>query len=288
MHEKLLDKLNEFFIVGGMPEAVASFIEKKDFKKVAQIHRSILDTYRNDFSKYRDRVPLVRLERVFDYAAFSVGEKVKYSAISRDEQARELRVALELLSKAQVIHMVHHSNVAGIPVKAGMDDRVFKLLFLDVGLMNHAIGLDWESFQRTDRSMLLPWGKIAEQFIGQQLLFRSKGTQPPELFYWVREGKMGNAEVDFLIQLGTLVLPIEVKAGKGGWMKSIAQLMYEKGLSFAIRFDRNPPSLQQVSYKLAHPVGNEVKFQVLTVPLYAVGHSVEWAQRLGRDVFIAS
>jgi len=112
---------------------------------------------------------------------------------------------------------------------------------------------------------------MAEQFIGQQLLDISKGLDPPALYYWLREKKSANAEVDYILEHGQDIFPVEVKAGKSGSLKSIQQFAFIKKAPVAIRFDLNPPSVQNICHTIRTKTGNKkVSFTLISLPLYAV------------------
>jgi len=134
------------------------------------------------------------LQKVFNFIPKSIGNKIKYSNISRDEGARELRYAIELLSKARIINPVYHYHCSGLPLQAEIDEFTYKALFLDIGLMNRICGLDWLAISSLDDHRLINEGAIAEQFIGQHLLYYRGLNDPPELCYWLRQQKSANAE----------------------------------------------------------------------------------------------
>ena len=127
-----------------------------------------------------------------------------------------------------------------------MDESVFKLLNLDIGLMNRMAGVSPADIRGLSEQRLINEGALAEQFVGQQLLRSHELNSPLLLHYWQRSGKKGNAEVDFIIQLGSDIIPLEVKAGTTGTLKSLHQFMAEKHARLAVRLDLNPPSFHQV------------------------------------------
>lgn len=268
-HARLLTRQREYLLVGGMPEAVLVFAQTGSLAEVAAAQRSILDTYRDDFAKYARGAALLRLHTLFDYAPRAVGQKVKYSNISRQENARELRAAVAMLGKARVISPVVHSHCSGLPLPADADAATYKLLFLDVGLMNRACGLDWLAISSLDERALVNEGAIAEQFIGQHLLYGDGGREAPRLHYWLREGKAKNAEVDYVISRGEHIVPVEVKAGKSGALRSLHQFARHKGSDLAVRFDLNPASIQRVQHRI--DPSTSVTFDLLSAPLYMVG-----------------
>ena len=268
-HGKLSKLLREYFAVGGMPEAVESYRKQESLKAVQPILQFILDTYRGDFYKYGKKIDqrtLKLLGASFDFIPSNIGRKIKYSNISRDEKSQYVKSAIKLLSLARVCHLVHHSSCSGIPLKIQKSDKVFKALFLDVGLMNRQTGMDWISLNALDDVKLVNEGSVAEQFVGQQLLYDREGVTPPELFYWQREARSSSAEVDFVVSSGDLIVPIEVKAGKSGTMKSLLQFVVEKNLDFSIRFDMNSPSQNMISNS-----SKTGEFTLVSLPLYLAG-----------------
>ncbi len=262
-HQRLLRRQREYLFVGGMPEAVQVFIESESFSSVQEVHRSILDTYADDFSKYARQAELARLQKIFRTIPLLQGKKVIFANFSRDDRSAEVRSAIDLLCKARVGTPVYNTDCAGLPLGAGRDDRVFKLLFIDTGLMNCQLGLGWEKLSGKDEQTLINEGAMAEQFVGQELLCLDQGKRAPELYYWLREGKSSNAEVDYVIAWSESIIPVEVKAGKSGTLKSLWQFALQKAPPLAVRFDLNPPSLQTVAID-----GTEVS--LLSLPLYFV------------------
>ncbi len=272
-HKRLVDLLRQFLVVGGMPEAVDTFMSFRDISRVGKVHSSILNTYRDDFAKYASGEELLILRRVFDWVPTRAGDKVIYSQISPHLRAGKVRKAIELLSGARVIFQVTHSSGNGVPLNAESKPSVYKLYFLDVGLMSNMTGIVHVSQEQVLNSEFVNSGKLAEQFIAQHLLFRGPSFELPCLHYWLREGRVSNAEVDFLIHEKGRVIPVEVKAGTSGRLKSLMRFMQEKKSPFAIRFDINPPSLQKVEHMLGNGAGesNRVSFDLLSLPLYMVG-----------------
>ncbi len=271
VHNRLLERQREFLLIGGMPEAILNFLRTKQFSDIIPIHRSIISTYLDDFSKYASQKALLRMQKVFNFVPRSVGKKIKYSNISREETSRELKAAIELLSKARVINPVYHSHCFGLPLQAEIDDLTYKALFLDIGLMNRVCGLDWLAISSLDNRQLINEGAIAEQFIGQHLLYFRGLNDPPELCYWLRQKKTANAEVDYVVAQGDLITPIEVKAGKSGTLKSLLQFVYNKNAKLGIRFDLNLPSIQHIRHSLRQADGSiAIEFHLISLPLYMV------------------
>ena len=271
-HRRLLRRFREYLLVGGLPEAVLAHGESDGSPlEVAAVHRSIAETYEDDFAKYARGSQLVRLQRLFRSIPGSVGRKVVYRTLDHESRAAEVRDAIDLLVKARICHRVVHSHCSGLPLGAGVDDRSYKLLFMDVGLMNHVCGVDGPAVDAMDGIRLVNEGGIAEQYVGQELASLGRGERLPNLHYWLRQGRKGNAEVDYVISRGDWIVPVEVKAGRSGSLKSLLQFAHEKGPPLAIRFDTNPPSLQTVRHTIRTADSLQpITLQLLSLPLYAV------------------
>ncbi len=270
-HQQLCTLLREYLIIGGMPEAVAVYLDAEDMTQALQVHHSILDTYRNDFNKYAAGAALQRIQRIYSYVPAAAGEKFKYSNVNPDWQAREIRSAVELLDQAGVIFKVHCTSGAGVPLDANADNKVFKTYFLDVGLMNTASGMKTLSRDEFLSVRFINEGKMAEQFIAQHLRFEKEMYIRPQVHYWLREKRKKNAEIDFLIQSGRFPIPVEVKAGKSGTLKSLHLFCEIYNLHDAVRFDLNKPSALNCSHKIS--TGDKtakVTFKLVNLPLYMV------------------
>lgn len=271
-HQKLLKRQRQFLFVGGMPEAVLAFRESGSLEEVSSVHRSIVSTYEDDFAKYARRRELARLQRTYRMIPRQVGKKIKYVNFSREDRSRDIKDAIDLLEKARVCIRVFASHCSGVPLSADINQFVYKLLFLDIGLMNHMCGLNWLDLNRMDDVKLVNEGAVAEQFIGQHLAYSDQGLTAPQLVYWLREGRKSNAEVDYVVSCGPDIFPVEVKAGRSGTLRSLQQFAASGKSLKAVRFDTNPPNRQRAGYQV--PVGGqlqEVTFSLLSLPLYAVG-----------------
>lgn len=254
IHFKCISLLRNYLYLGGMPEAIASWLEINKFTKTDEIHQALLQNYRHDFGKYGKRVNFNLLEKIFITTPGMVGSKFKYSHIDRQTNSRDIKNSLELLIKANVLHRISSASGAGLPLHAHCNEKFFKILFLDAGLLQSAMGINNETYL-AENFLAVYKGLVAEQFVGQQLLTLKKCFEEPVLYYWQREAKGSAAEVDYLWQMGEHILPVEVKAGKTGTLKSLRLFLSEKKALFGVRF-----SLQPLSFTDS----------VLSIPLYAV------------------
>tara|TARA_B110000967_G_C18846155_1_gene542113 strand:+ start:231 stop:1592 length:1362 start_codon:yes stop_codon:yes gene_type:complete len=264
-HERLLGLLRDYLLIGGMPEAVQHFLDDGDLDAIFDIQYSIYQTYRDDFSKYAHGQALIRLQKIIDYMGQGTGRKVKYVNIDRESQSREVKQAVDLILKAGLVLQAVHTHGDGVPLGAQSDPKVSKLYSLDIGLYNRICNLRRLSEHEMRDTRFINEGMIAEQFIAQYLYFRETPKRKPDLHYWLREGSARNAEVDFLIQVGQKVVPVEIKSGKSGTLKSLFQFALEKRCQVACRFDLNLPSVQSVEQNLN---GEVVALNLLSLPLY--------------------
>lgn len=272
MHDKLCRLQREYLFVGGMPEAVIAYAEARSPLAARDVHRSIINTYQDDFAKYkkRRRDPLL-MQAVIDAMPRNLGLKVKYANISREDRAIEVKHAIDLLLLSRVLIAAYHSDCSGLPIRAGKNTKTYKLYLLDVGLLNGVAGLEWSAISQLGERELVNAGGLAEQFIAQHIAYRGNGLEAPEIYYWLREGKSDNAETDFVIAANGEIIPLEVKSGKGGSLKSLQQFVLAKKSKRVVRFDLNPPSISGQSHaardgeKMTH-----ARFQLLSLPLYLV------------------
>lgn len=269
IHHQLLTLLNVFFVTGGMPEAVAVYLKSNSWQKCNSVKHSLLLTYQDDFSKYKRRVQHQRLLLVFKKLPVLAGQKFKYVKVDRGERAVDLATALNMLCHARVAYKVFHSSCSGIPLGATMNEKKFKVLFLDVGLMSTGAGLNLLDYEKAEDVMMVNGGAICEQFIGQHLLFSQQSYREPEVHYWVREKKGSSAEVDYVITVDTAIVPIEVKAGKSGTLKSLHLFFREKRPALGVRFNSDRPSL--LTSETALSDGQNLRYRLLSLPLYMVG-----------------
>jgi len=272
-HDRLLRQLRTFLLVGGMPEATDVLANGGRLVDVRAVHASIAETFRDDFSKYATGAAVMRLRTVFDHVPVHIGRKLIYAAIDPESRSTEVKRAVDLLCLARVVFPAIHSAATGLPLGASSRQRIRKLYFLDVGLMNHVCGVSALTPESLVTSRFVNEGPMAEQFVAQHLLFDGPVYQRPELHYWLREGKTKNAEVDFLRQVDQTVVPIEVKAGASGSLKSLLQFIALRESPIAVRFNTCPPAWLRTTHSLGAGPGRSqrVQLNLLSLPLYMVG-----------------
>jgi predicted AAA+ superfamily ATPase len=247
IHERLLRLAGEFLVFGGLPEVIEAWIKHEDLDRCGEILDVLVAAYRQDFAKYAKRHQIKYVDLVFNEVPAMTGRKFKYDALPGTWKARELAPALDLLCKASVVHKVTHSSGNGIPLKAESDPHRFKTLFFDVGLAQRIMGADVKPWLMDPAAAIRNAGAAAEAFVGQELLAYSRPWNKQELYYWHREARASNAEVDYLLPLGPEVLPVEVKSGTTGRLLSLRAFLDEKQRQtpYGIRFCGQPCSIHE-------------------------------------------
>lgn len=265
-HTKALEWFDRYAMVGGMPALVAAETEGHSPGQLRSLQSELLATYRADFAKYAGRMDRYVLDSVLTSVAHLLGQKFVYTRAADGVKQHQAKRALELLTSAQLVTTVRHSAASGVPLGAETKDSSRKAVLLDVGLLHSLLGTPAGStFPRWDSLVPTLKASVTEQLAAQQLRLLTDPHQAAELFYWQRGGGRAG-EVDYVIQFGGRVIPIELQAGTPGAMKSLHQFMFDKELAFALRVDRNPPSAVPVDLKTTQ--GDPVSYEFLTLPLY--------------------
>jgi len=262
VHQKVLELLRKFLIIGGMPEVVSVFVNDNDLLSCQRILDDLVISLRSDFSKYRDKIPVLQISAVFDSVAAQMGKKFVFANISKDYTHRQLKEGLELLKMSGLVIPVVHSAANGTPLGAEIDIKKQKMLLLDTGIFQRLLGLPLSNLLISDDFSTINKGNIAELFVGLEILKAGSCYEQKNMYYWHRESKSSNAEVDFVLQMGQDIVPIEVKSGAKGSMQSIHLFMEEKHCSLGIR-----TSLENFG---------ELP-DIKIIPLYALGNYIERA-----------
>jgi hypothetical protein len=280
-HLRALDWFYRYAMVGGMPAVVAADVAGEPPRACRELQRDLVATFRADFTKYMGRMDRNVLDHVLEAIARSLGRKFVYAQAADGIKQHQAKRALELLAAARLCHLVRYSAATGVPLGGDATDKFRKAILLDIGLF-HALA-DTPAGERFP-----PWrdlapavrGQLAEQLVGQALLL---GGEPsgdgPRLFYWQREGGRPG-EIDFLIQAGGRIVPIELKSGASGAMKSLHQFMFDKELRFAVRIDENPPSLAPI--RVTTTQGDPVRYRLLGLPIYLAWRAIDAAASMVR------
>ena len=260
-HEKLKEYLRYFLLIGGMPEAIKTFIgNRTDMRSVQNVLSDIATSYYDDFAKYKGRIPVLRLREVMNSVVKQAGGKYIYSKagfLSNPTQAKE---ALDLLEMAGLVYKVFHSSGQGVPLGSGVNFKKFKCILHDSGIFQQIAGLRISDLMVAKNIDLLNKESIAEAFVGGEIIKYSHEIEKKQLYYWHREKRGSNAEVDYLLEAGTKIIPLEIKSGTTGKMQSMNLFINEERSSEGIRI-----SLENFS-----------KYgKISVIPLYAVSNLIQ-------------
>ena len=207
--QKYIDALKHYYFVGGMPEAVQSFAESKDFNEVRAIQKRILAAYEQDFSKHAPNEIVPKIRMLWNSIPSQLAKENKkfiYGLVREGGRAREYETAIMWLSDCGLVHKVSRVNAAGIPLKAYEDLKAFKLFIVDVGLLGCMTGLRQRTLLDGDDLFVEFKGALTEQYVCQQL----KTIEDLGIYYYTND--RGSCEIDFVVDTGEQIVPIEVKA----------------------------------------------------------------------------
>ena len=225
MARLLSTALREYFIVGGMPEAVKVFSQTRSLVDVTLIQDRLLRSFKDDIPKYvTGQMQVLNVSQVFNRISQFCGQQITYTKIHDDDPKRN-KISLNVLRQALLVHYVRSASPASLPLGASADEKTFKPIFLDVGLAHRLCGRGSIDVLNQKDVVSAFDGQLAEQFVGQQLLATCNGSECGELYYWKRHERSASAEVDYLLSSEGEVVPLEVKSGKSGSLKSLHLLL---------------------------------------------------------------
>jgi len=256
IHDIILDYVHLYCGLGGMPAVVDAWRHSEDTQLCQRTQDEILITYQQDFYKYARSQQIEYVSKVFEKIPIQLGRKFKYVNVDPELRSYMLKNALYLLKNAGIANLCYHTAGQQPPLGAMQKDTLFKVYFLDVGLAQRLLDLDLTDWQ-LNRPGLNNKGAITEQFVAQEIICHASSHIPAKLYYWHREAKSSNAEVDFLLVKKGEIIPVEVKSSRQGRMKSLQLFL-----------DSHPQS----SFSLKISAGLPAKQKNLReIPLYAIG-----------------
>jgi len=251
IEDKMYHELLNYYWVGGMPACVKEFVDSKNYKSVRKIQEDLLYTYQQDFSKYSPQVNRDCLLDILNSISQNIGGQIIYSKLSERFSVPTIKKGVEVLATAKIFTLVHNVSVDSLPFT--ISNKQFKALFIDIGLLLCVSKVNYETiFLNSDLNTNFT-GAWAEQFVGQQLI--SNHFHP--LHYWARTKANSSAEVDFVIEKESKILPVEVKSGKSGKLRSLHLLLNEHS------------NIKKALIYSKAPVGIEGKLHFL--PIYSAG-----------------
>ncbi|MBW1898206.1 MAG: DUF4143 domain-containing protein, partial [Deltaproteobacteria bacterium] len=267
LYNLFLDAFNEYAFIGGMPEALAVYGETRSYASVTEIYDAILIGYVEDVEKYSNLAKAKYLTHAIDQAPLYAGERITYEKFGESLfRSREMREAFDVLERALIVYRSRPSVSHHIPIIEKLR-KAPKLFFLDVGLVNYRIGFK-EFFTKQSLDNIYQ-GKISEQIAAQEIVAQT--YRQPSLRFWVRE--KGTAETDFLYPFKGMVIPVEVKSGKTGKLKSLNLFMEHSDHPYAIRIYSGKNRID----KIALPSGKT--YYLNSIPYYLLSRLddvIEW------------
>jgi len=217
---RLKDLLHTYFWLGGMPAVVQAWVEHHDVGICHKIQDRLILAYKGDFEKYVKERQMPHVEKIFTNIPAQFGEKFKYATVDGNLRSVVLKQALYLLEKAGIAHISYHSSAQRPPLAANADEKHFKVFFSDIGLAQRLLGTTYQDWI-INKIKVDNVGGLAEQFVAQEIIAYRSHYEKEQLYYWHREAKNSNAEVDFVVTRNSQLIPIEVKSGSKGTLKSM-------------------------------------------------------------------
>ena len=258
--QTFIDALKQYYFVGGMPEAVESFVEEKDFNEVREIQKRILSAYEQDFSKHAPIEIVPKIRMVWNSIPSQLAKENKkfiYGLVREGGRAKEYETAIMWLCDCGLIHKVSRVNAAGLPLKAYEDLKAFKMFLVDVGLLGCMTGLRQRTLLDGNELFTKFKGALTEQYVCQQL----KTIQDLDIYYYTND--RGSCEVDFVVDTGEEIVPLEVKAEVNLKAKSLKNY-HEK---------YNPPISIRTSM-----ADYKKEDWIVNLPLYAIEELKTWSE----------
>lgn len=259
--------LRTYFYVGGMPEAVETFVSTRDYEAVRTVQQNLLDDYRGDFSKHAPSASLANLNLVWDSVPQQLAKENKrfvYGKVSVGMRRKALELPLRWLQDAGLIYPVPRVKAPKLPLSSYWSVGISKVFFLDVGLLGAACHIDAGTL--LDGNVIFDEfkGALTEQFVQQEL--RATCAQSP--CYWASEEKNAKAEIDFLCTVKGMIVPVEVKSGVNTQAKSLRVYCQRFQPKVAVRTSLNPYTKNAMPFK--SPQFEHVSCLVVDLPLYAL------------------
>lgn len=242
MHLQLQQSFRSYLIVGGMPAAVVIWVETGDYRECAIELNDVVQTYYDDFSKYAEKVDTMLLRNTLQSVVMQIGKKFTYSHVEGGYRTEDVKRALRLLCDSGLITIVQHTAANGLPLGAEVNEKYRKYIYMDSGLLLRILDLDFSGANELTQQILIGTatdlvnkGNLTEMVAGLELTKYSNPQARPELFYWENTNNGASSEIDYVLSRQMQIVPLEVKAGTSGKMKSLRLFMEKKHIQRAVR-----------------------------------------------------
>lgn len=226
VHQKIIDQLKIYFLIGGMPEAVHRYCLTGSVSDSFTVHEEIFQAYLQSLIKYYRRADINSLDHIMRTTPSFVGNQIKYTRLDPDTRIEKTKTSLQILENALILQIIRASNANSLPLSTGASAKRIKPLFLDIGLMQYNSGISAIDVMEAKDLSHVYRGALAEQFVGQEMV-AAGGSENHKMYYWTRDKKSSSAEIDYLYVKNGNVFPIEVKSGPKGKLKSLHLFLAE-------------------------------------------------------------
>jgi len=264
VHKQALDLLRDYLLVGGMPEAIVRWATDHSYEAVRQIHADLVNALAKDIQKYGRGKETSYLEAAFENLPHHYGTRFRYENFAPGFKSQLMKTAVTKLEGALVVSRVWPTSSLDLPLQRKTKSAP-KLLPLDIGIATSTSAVSIDQARRLPLEGLLD-GRLAEVFVGRELLASGSGTD--DLFFWVRDSSRGNAEVDYLLETSRGPVPVEVKAGASGSLKSLHQFLWRSDQTMGLRFFVGSYSDERHTVRMPN---GELSYRLLSLPLYLAG-----------------
>lgn len=274
-HDKAMTLFRKYMIVGGMPEAVDVYAKTKDIVSVNGVYENLLTSFADDVEKYAKN-GFVRVVRHIIKSAFAeAGSRIKFQGFGKSTySSKDISESFDLLEKAMLMKLIYPTSSVKVPIEPDLKKSP-KLMLLDSGLLHYQSGLQSELFISEDPESVA-FGKLIEHMVGR-MIYSEFSNPSATLNFWAREKKQSNAEVDFVYQFKGKVIPVEIKSGATGRLRSLHQFIDQSPHNYAVRFCGSPVSIENaVTIK-----GTEYK--LLNLPWYLAGELEKYLEWFVKD-----
>lgn len=264
-HNKILDLFHTYALIGGMPAVVDHYLTNRNLTFLRSLYESLIISYLNDVEKYGRTNNLIQVIRhVINTAYYEAGSRIKFNRFGNSNyNSKEVAEAIRTLEKMMLLHLIYPTTNTQLPIVPDFRKSP-RLQVLDTGMMNHFAGLQKEMIGTSNLDNMYQ-GKIAEHIVGQELL-ASRSNVLNNLNFWVRQKVDATAEVDLVIQYDGLIIPVEVKSGSSGTLKSLHIFMDAAPHDIAVRLYNGKVKLDHINTL------NGKKYRLLNLPYYLTMH----------------
>ncbi|MBI2335203.1 MAG: ATP-binding protein [Deltaproteobacteria bacterium] len=266
LHDKLLSLLADYMFVGGMPEAVNQYISDRNLLSVRKYHGTLFSSFKEDFAKYSSTSEVEYLKLVWDKLPFETGKRIKYSKLAGSSaKSRDISKAFDILHEAMLVERIFPTTCT-MPPLIKKEKSAPKSIFLDIGLCTYVANLTKDQISERLMSPMFGGG-LFEEFVGQEFLADDSSNRK-SFYFWVREEKGTSSELDFLLQSGEEIVPVEIKSGSHGSLKSLHQFLARSSRNLGVRIWSG--QLMKENHKVILHNGKSLQYELLSLPFYLV------------------